>query len=302
MRDVLKSLYNIEPKLLVKYTNKVYKVSCDDETYCLKYIDNVDNDKVLEKLNYLDNDCFLLPHKNNIRTNRNFYNNKQFYLYDWLNEDEADNKDLKLKYYLNRIGKMHNQSSFTSNVAISYYKELKMQIEEKQQETYALLEKEISQFEKDDYHSPFEWNFLNNYHIFIESLDKSKKYLEQFSKLTENKSIIRQVITHQNFSYDHVFLNKNKISGNEKMKIASPVEEFTSLFNNCDFKTVDFSGCFNEYLKNNELDEVEKNRLLSLLFININKKTNDDFSSLVNLNQSLYKIKSIEEIVKILNV
>ena len=79
MKKTIKDLYNIEAKALIKYTDKVYKVkNNDEEAYCLKYVDNLCSNTLIEKMNTLNlNDCFEMPIKNCVRGNQSKYNNRK---------------------------------------------------------------------------------------------------------------------------------------------------------------------------------------------------------------------------------
>lgn len=297
MRDTIKSLYQIDPKVMIKYSDKVYKIKCDDHDYCLKYVDQIDDGKIQERINALALQSFILPMKTSIRTNTAYKDNKLFSISSWVDEDYIESKDLKLKYYLSRIGQMHKKTMFSSNVTSSFFKEVVMQIEEKQQETFQQLDFLMSKIERKDYKSPFEWYYSLNFYLMIESLDKSKQKLEQFKTLIKDKNIIRQVITHQNFSYDHIFISKDKIIGNDKMKIASPIYEIVSLFSKTYFGSVDLSGCLDEYLKEFSLEDYEKEWLLSLLYIpSIYSIQKNDFKNMTNTMQNIFKYRSVCEL------
>ena len=124
-------------------------------------------------------------------------------------------------------------------------------------------------------------------------------HLENFKKLVKNKETIRQVINHLNFSYDHVFLSKDKIIGNDKMKLMSPVFEIKSLFDTINFGNLDISGLFDEYLNIMDFQDYEIEWMLSLLFIS--KKfslVKDDMKNLNTLMQIMFRCNSVFEFEK----
>lgn len=115
MRDLLKQLYNIEPKALIKCSDKVYQIKCNDNAcYSLKYVDHFDDGKVCEKLEALHIDYFTMPIKTLQRTITPTYNDKVIRLTPWIQEEYLEAKDIKLKYYLSRIGEVHQKTTFTS--------------------------------------------------------------------------------------------------------------------------------------------------------------------------------------------
>lgn len=299
MKNTIKTLYNIDAKALIKYTNKVYKVkSLDECEYCLKYVDNISNSTLIEKINALNlNNSFVMPIKTCIRTQIAKKEDKLFYLAPWVEDDNIESKELKIKYYLLQLGKMHAKSSYTLNVTQSFFSELTMNLEELIEESYQQYEKIIKIIERKEYKSPFEWYFINHFNQIIDSLDKSRTHLTSFKNITKDKASLRQVIIHQNFSYDHVFITKDKIIGNDKMKLASPVYDLKDLFEKVTFGSIDISGMINEYLKNIELEDYEKEWLLSLLFIvpKLNIIEND-IKNLKNMMNILFKYKSICEL------
>ena len=98
MKNTIKTLYDIDTKSLVKYTDKVYKIKDNDNNeYCLKYIDDSCNKILLEKVNALKlNEQFVMPIKTCIRSTIGQINNKKFYLSRWIDDDLIESKDLNL--------------------------------------------------------------------------------------------------------------------------------------------------------------------------------------------------------------
>lgn len=155
----------------------------------------------------------------------------------------------------------------------------------------------MEDIERLDYKSPSQWYYTLNYTKFIKSLDKSKQHLNKFKELTKDKSTIRQVITHQNFDYNHVFISKDKIISNEKMTICSPVFEITSLFEHSYFGSIDLSGCLKEYFNKFSFEDYEIEWLLALLYIpRIKFYPGNDFKNLTNIMQGVFMVKSVDEL------
>lgn len=303
MKNTIKQLYNIDSKALIKYSNKVYKVKDEnDNKYCFKFCNNQCNNLLIEKINALNlSSNFVMPLKTCVRSNQGYINNKPFYMFNWIDDDNVDSKDLKLKYYLTMISNLHKKSSYSLNVSISFFNELSMKIEENIQDVYQYYEKIIATIEKNEYYSPFQWYLYFHFKDIIYSLDKSREHLEDFKKIVKDKLSIRQVINHLNFSYDHVFIIQDKIIANDKMKLASPIYDLVDLVNKIEFGTIDVSSLFEVYLGNNQLYDYEIKWLLSMLYVTDKIKfTDNDFDNLKKLMNLIFKIKSINEIEKII--
>lgn len=299
MKNTLKNFYNIDSKTFIKYSDKVIKVKDEnDNDYCLKYVDNQCNNLLIEKINMLNlSSNFVMPLKTCVRSNYASYNDKIIYLSPWVDNDNIESKDLKLKYYLSSMSKLHEKTSYTLNVTSSFFNELSMKIEEQIGECYQYYDKLMSYALLKEYNSPFQWYLIFHFKDIIASLDKSRYYLDEFKKNIKEKSTIRQVIIHQNFSYDHVFLSKDKVIGNDKMKLASPIYDLYDLFNKVEFGSIDISGLLDIYFKNISFEEYEKNWLLSLLFISkMIKISNHDFNNLLSLMNVVFSYKCALEI------
>lgn len=183
------------------------------------------------------------------------------------------------------------------NVSVSFYKETAAYIEEQQQQCLQILDKMMEDIERLDYKSPSQWYYTLNYTKFIKSLDQSKEHLNRFKELTKDKSTIRQVVTHQNFDYNHIFISKDKIISNEKMQICSPVFEIKSLFEHSYFGAIDLSGCLKEYFAKFQFEDYEVEWLLALLYIPYIKfYPGNDFKNLTNIMQSVFMVKSVDEL------
>lgn len=297
MRDTLKQLYNIDAKALIKCSEKVYQIKTNEESYSLKFVDHYDDGKINEKLEALKIDCFTIPIKTNQRSTTTYIHDKIVRLTPWIREEYIEAKDIKLKFYLNKIAELHRKSQFSSNVSSSFYAENVAYINEQQQEAAQLLDKMMEDIERVDYKSPSQWYYTLNYTKLLKSIDKSKECLEKFSNLTKDKSVIRQVITHQNFDYNHVFISRDKIISNEKMSICSPIYEMKSLFEHSFFGSIDLSGCLKEYFDKFSFEDYEIEWLLALLYIpNVKFYPGNDFKNLTNIMQSIFLYKSVEEL------
>ena len=202
MKNTIKTLYNIDTKTLIKYSDKVYKIKDNNNNdYCLKYVNNTCNKELFDKLNTLKlNDSFVLPIKTCIRSPLANKDNKTFYITPWVDDDLIESKDLKIKYYLKQVAKLHKTTSYTLNVTESFFKEVAMKIEEEIQDVYQSYESIIYNLERKEYKSPFQWYFINHFYLIINSLDSARNHLNNFKKLVKDKETIRQVINHLNFS------------------------------------------------------------------------------------------------------
>ena len=165
MKNTIKNLYNINPKALIKYTDKVYKIKDEDESeYCLKYVDCPCNNMIVEKMNTLNlSENFEMPIKTCVRSNQFNYDNKVFYVSKWVEDDLIESKDLKLKYYISKLGELHKKSSYTLNVTTSYFTELTMKIDEQLQQSFNYYENLAYIIERKEYKSPFEWFYIEKY-------------------------------------------------------------------------------------------------------------------------------------------
>lgn len=299
MNNKLKTLYNINSESLVKYTNKVYKVKDDqNKEYCLKYVDNLTSNNLIDKIETLKlTDCFIMPIKTCIRSPLGNIDNQYFYLTDWISNETSESKDLKIKYYLLQLGKLHALTSYTLNVTVSYFNEIALRLEEDIAEVYQKYEHLVYIIERKEYKSPFEWYFIEHFKDLVASLDNSKTHVNKFKELVKDKSTIRQVIIQQNFSYDHIFISKNKIIANDKMTLASPIMDLKSLFERIDYGDIDISFMLEEYFKNMRLDDYEIEWLLAILYIPLDLKiTSNDFTNLTSLMKILFRYKCIQEI------
>ena len=276
MKNKIKDLYNIDAKALIKYTDKVYKIKNDNEDeYCLKYIDCPCSNSLNEKINALHlNDNFEMPIKTCIRSNHVMHNDKYFYVSKWIEDDLIESKDLKLKYYLSKLSKLHKETSYTLNVTSSYFNEISMKIEEDIENVNQYYEKIVSFIEKKEYKSPFQWYFIEQYKNIVESLYKAKFYLDKFKSVS-----------------------KDKIIGNDKLKQVPIVYDLKSLFDNIEFGSIDLSLILENYFKTIEVSEYEIYWLFSLLYqFKILEFTSDDLNNIKMLNQLLFKYKSINEL------
>ena len=103
MKDIIESKYNIKVNAIIKITNNTYKLICEEGNFLLKYHKDQSLESIFVRLSMLNNDVFLLPIKS---FNDNYierYDELNFAIYPFLNDEILLNKDIRLHFYVKAI-------------------------------------------------------------------------------------------------------------------------------------------------------------------------------------------------------
>ena len=190
MKEIIKTLYNIEVLTFIKISDKVYKIKTMNSDYALKYIEQNNIDFIIEKLELLNVSFFVYPLKNINNQYVSSFDEFNFIVFPWIEGDNALLKDLKLEFFLDSLAELHNRSFYTVRVNNSFFDETYDFIANKIDKTTEYIESYMSQIERLDYKSPSQWLFLLNYPVYVEALSKANKSLEEFKEKCEKKTLI----------------------------------------------------------------------------------------------------------------
>ncbi len=301
MKSLLKTLYNIVPISFIKLSDKAYRIKTDTNDYVLKYVENSNIDIIIEKLSILNIDSFLFPIMNINGDYLSSYNNNIFLVYEWLKEEKAILKDLKLKFFLEQLSLLHNKTFYTLKVNENFFKDTYEYIGNQIDQVELRIEKYMQEIERKDYKSPSKWLFLLNYPLYMEAIDKANKALEKFKELSYSKNTIRMAFTYKNFDYKHIFLKEQKIIGIESMELSPPVYDIFYSLSTLEDISVDMKGYYQRYFKSFVLDDYEKEWLYALLHIPKIDISTDEVINIVNISSSLNYLRNSNEIIEMLN-
>lgn len=300
MKSLLSSLYNINPISFIKLSDKSYRIKTNDKDYVLKYIDNINIDLIIEKLNILQIDTFLFPLSNVNGDYVSNYNDTNFVIYEWLKEEKVVLKDLKLKFFLTELANLHNKTFYTLKVNNNFFKDTYEYIGNKIDKIQLEIETYMDSIEKMDYKSPSKWLFLLNYPLYLDAIDRANKSLERFKEMSYSKNSIRMAFTYKNFDYHHIFLKEQKIIGIESMELSPPVYDIFYSLSTLDDISVDMKHYYEKYFKSFVLDDYEKEWLYALLYIPKLDISNNEIVNIVNISSSLNYLRNSNEIIELI--
>lgn len=301
MKETIKELYNIEALTFIRVSNRVYRIKTDGKDYALKYIEQNGLENVIEKLKIIKINAFVYPLKNIYNKYVSSFEEVNFIILPWIEEDNALMKDLKLKFFLSSLSELHNKSFYTIKVNESFFDETYDFIAAKIDKTADLIENYMESIERLDYKSPSQWLFLLNYPLYVEAISKANKALEDFKEKSESKTSIRMAFTYNDFDYKHIVLKEEKILGIENIELAPPIYDVFYTFTSLNEISVDIKMYYEKYFKSFILDDYEKDWLLSLLYIpRIDNLSMDEVKNIEEVTSSLNYLKNSEEIAGII--
>lgn len=301
MKETILSLYNIEVLTFIKITDKVYKIKSNEKDYALKYIEQTNLDNLIEKLKIIKLNNFVYPLKNIYKQYVSSFEDVNFIVLPWIEEDSVIAKDLKLKFFLENLANLHNKSFYTIKVNEGFFNETYDFIANKIDSIEDYIEKYMSKIERLDYKSPSQWIFLINYPIYVDAIKKANKYLESYKDKCKDKTTVRLAFTYNDFNYNHISLKEEKILGIESIEVAPPIYDVFYTFISLNEINVDIKMYYEKYFKKFILDDYEKDWLLSLLYIpRIENLSSNEVNNIKEVINSLNYIKNSEDIARII--
>lgn len=301
MNDFIKNYYSIDVVGIIKITEKVFRIkSKDNKYYSLKFI-NDDYENIFSNLSLIELTSFVIPYLNKYGTYISNFNNKNCYLLDWYNDETILVKEMRMKFFIEEIIKLHNKSLYNININKGHFEDIFLDLEKSIIEEEKDLEYYLEKIEKKEYKSPSEWLFLLNNNRFKYALDKSKGYLKNFKECVKDLTEFRLCLNYLNFSFNNIIIKYKKIIGIEKIKKGSLINDLFDIFNKSFSNSIDITIYFKYYFNEIKLLEYEKYWLLILIFIpQIEYRNIDEISKIVEITKIIYKINVCESIEKIL--
>ena len=297
MNNKFDDQFNSDIEVKIKLNEKITKLKKKDNLFIKKEV----NDNSLENLFYrvdtLSLSHFLIPL--NINDHYVQQEDEKYYIYlPYLKEDSIQGYDLKLSFYIKAISQLHSKTKIYIKPSDSYFETILNYIENEFKRISSSLESRIEVIERSDYHSPNEWFFLMNYHYLSSSLDMASRHLMNFEGEIKNIDKFKLSLTYQNFNFNHIFIKNQKIISIEKMGYNSPIIDLVDLIQKINNSELKIETYIEEYIKNNPLEEYEKEYMMSLLFIidyHRYENEKDDLMHLINLVEYIKLVNNIEE-------
>jgi len=305
MKQTINDLYNINPEIIIKISEKVFRIKANGQDYILKYLDDNNNlETAYSRLKILNIDSFVIPLINNYEQYISAYNDKYFELALYYPDEMIKAKDMRLKFFLEEIATLHNKSQYYMRVNDGFFEETYDYIYELLDNAKKELDEYLFSIEALDYKSPSQWLLLMNNQMFYKAIDDAKSHMDKFRDLTKELSQLRVALVYQNFDYSHILLKSNKIIGTQKISIAPPIYDIKYLFDYSFIGAIDLTGFIKNYLSSFSLLEYEKEWLLGLLFIpSFNFKALEGYKeveAIVAITRSIQHFRNAFELSKLL--
>ncbi|MCD7894829.1 MAG: hypothetical protein LUG60_14230 [Erysipelotrichaceae bacterium] len=298
MKDTLNDYYHIKVIGIIHITRKVFKIKTNKEFYIVKIVNNNQLENIFHNIYSLN-----IPHTIKIIPNQNNqyltpYQNQYIYLMPYLNNDEYLPIEIKIKYYLNYIATIHNQTSYTIKTSQQYFNQLTNQIKNNIDKIYQYYQQLINNYEKIQWRSPTQWYYIMNYYQLEKTMNNAYMYLKQYQALTQNYKNIRVTYNYQNFDINHILIKDKCLISIDHINVNIPVFDLYYLYQN-DFTLFDSQCLIDNYLNIVKLNQDEVVLLKCLLeispLIHFNLQEIDNITLLFQL---LHYIESVEYFIR----
>lgn len=301
MNNIINEYYSLDVVGIIKITEKVYRIKSKDNKYfCLKYIDK-NYEGIFSNLSLLNLDSFIIPYLNKYNSYITLYENNYFYIVDWYNDETVLVKEMRMKFFIDEIIKLHKASLYNLNINRGHFEDIFLELEKSIIEEESDLEYYLSKIEKKEYKSPSEWLFLLNNNRFKNALNKARDYLNKLKENIKELSEFRLCLNYLNFDFNNIIIKQKKIIGIEKIKKGSLVNDLFDIFEKSFNNSIDVTLYFKYYFDEIKLLDYEKYWFLVLIFIPQIEYINiDEIDKIIEITKIIYKINVSESIEKIL--
>lgn len=228
-----------------------------------------------------------------IEDNRNEVN-----VYEYVN-DVAYPKDQKMNDLMETIAELHNKTSYKKEVTDDKFKEIYENI------LANIIYKEkfyndlVNLAEDSVFPSPSNQILLINSSKIFSALDFSKRELEEWFRLVNDKKKQRVSLIHGNLKLEHYIRNENEyLISWDNSKIDTPVLDLVKLYQN-EGLNVDFSEKFEKYLSYYSLEEDELKLFFILIAIPLEVNSNNtEIDNVRNIRTLVDYIFKTEELIR----
>lgn len=303
MNELIKAAYSLNVIGYIKVTKKVYKVKCQEGFFCLKFADDKAIATIIDHIESLHLKCFLPIIHNCHKQVLTNYQDKSFYLSNWIVSDNAIVKELKLKFYYECLAYLHTTSFFNYSVSKSFFKQQINDIKAIIQERCYYYDELMTNFERVVYRSPTGWMFVMNYHRIEASLKKAMELLNCYEMYVENLDMIRLCLTYNNFSYNHVMMKEGRLISIDQIKINLCIYDIYHMYQKIPEFIFDFDIITDSYFGKVELLKEERLLLQCLLHVvPVVELGHDEINNIILMSRLLYYLDSISSLNKKLSI
>ena len=204
---------------------------------------------------------------------------------------------------INLITLLHSKTTMYKEIDLDNYKYIYEEINKEIDDTFNYYNTVMDNIELEVYMSPSNYLISRNISFIYSAINYSKRSIDYWYKLVENKRKVRVVVNHNNLSLDH-YLKEDKpyLISWEKTTIDMPIYDLISLYNN-HYLEFDFTELLKLYLNKYPLNDEEL--VLFLAIISIPKKilsNNSEYKNVLNIRRQLDYIYKTSELVKEYNI
>lgn len=224
-----------------------------------KHVVKKNDNNILETYNYLNSRGFgYLP--------RLEYLDDDVYVYEYVKDTKTPDEQ-RVSDLIKLDALLHNKTVYYKDTSVDEVKEVYEDLLSKINNTYAYYDDVINMIESRVYMSPSEYLLARNCSSIFNCLEFSRKKLDDWYKIMENKPKKRLVLLHNNLEPEHlVRADENVlISWNESTRDL-PIYDFIKLYKEYYYK-YDFNELYREYLKLFPLTKEERTLMFIILFI-----------------------------------
>lgn len=300
MKSLVESKYYLHVNVIIKLSDKAYKLLCEEGNFVLKYHHDQSLESIFSRLSMLHDETFLLPIKSKSDLYIESKDNLYFSISPFLVDEMSLNKDIRLRFYVKAIAKLHGTSHYTIKVGDSFFEESLNYLDKLCDEAKSIIDTRIERVERLDYKSPSDWYFLMNYDHLNKAISEAKRHIDNLEREWEIAHSVHLSLTYQNFNYSHILVKYNKIISLDKMAIAPSIYDLKELFDEAYLSKINIASLLKEYTMINPLEKYEKEWLLSFLFVPKIVRFKDDIDDIGALFKSLNHLQVVEEFANFL--
>lgn len=269
-------------EILKKYNLKAKKIKKIGKATIV----DTQTEKIVIKKSHIDDKILTYLKSRNFDYFPTIIENKDYNITKYIEDYKIPNEQ-RMEDLVKLISLLHNKTTHYKNIDIEKNEKIYRQLIDNINYLYSSYTDRITLIESKVFMSPSDLLFSANITHLYNTLDNSKKKLEQWYNLIKNKDKERNVIIHNNLKLDHFIRNKKSYLINwDKSKIDSPVFDLYKLHIN--EPAFNFNEILKEYEKNYPLLEDEK--ILLELLIEIPEDisfTGTEYEKIIKINNIL---------------
>ena len=303
MNEWLEKYYGLKAEHINKVSPCVWKITSNGKKYYLKKADPLKLIEALPLVQSMSIPLFapLVPCQNGELFVS--YQEAGYFLCLEIETKENVVPDFKLRYYLNFLARLHQNTFYVARIEDGFYVRLIECYRQRRMQCASWYENWLQSCQLAYYPSPAYWCLQDLYPRICHCLARAECLITRLEELTTQKETRRLCLTYGNYAPEHFSCKTNQLIGLDHCQLDSPIADIYALYRQAHFPFVEWEMIETFYFAHFSWQEYEKlDFAIQLCLMPHFCEDTDDFQQVECIFHLQMYLNQIEIILSALNL